>query len=95
MSAMTSVTLSFINERQVLTVIQPMLPLHECVDPAPTESPAEPLHSVGDSAAIDESIIEPLHSAADPAAVEFPVEPPQSIADSDAAGDALIETSCS
>jgi hypothetical protein len=92
---MTSVTLSFINERQVLTVIQPMLPLYECVDPAPTESPAEPLHFVGDSAAIDESIIEPLHSVADPAAVEFLVEPPQSIADSDAAGDALIETSCS
>jgi hypothetical protein len=30
-----------------------MLHLHECVDPAP----AEPLHSVGDSAAVEESVV--------------------------------------
>jgi hypothetical protein len=52
-----------------------MLHLHECVNPAPTESATELLHSVGDSAAVEESIVEPLHSAANPAAAEFPVEP--------------------
>jgi hypothetical protein len=87
---MTSATLSFINERQVLTVIQPILPLHECADPAPAESAVESLHSVGDSAVVEESAVEPLHSAPNPAAAE----PLQSIADSDAAVDAPIETSC-
>jgi hypothetical protein len=52
-------------------VIQPILPLHECADPTPTESAAEPLHSITDSATANptavESTIEPLHSAADPA----------------------------
>jgi hypothetical protein len=67
-----------------------MLPLHECADPAP----AEPLHSVGDSAAVEESVVEPLHSTANPAAAESAVEPLQSVADSDAAADALTETSC-
>jgi hypothetical protein len=67
-------------------VIQPMLPLHDCADPAPAESAAEPLHSVGDS-----TIVEPLHSAIDPAAAE----PLQSIADSNAVADALTETTCS
>jgi hypothetical protein len=37
-----------------------MLHLHECADPAPTESTAEPLHYVGDSAAA-----EPLQYVAD------------------------------
>jgi hypothetical protein len=68
-----------------------MLRLHECADPAPARSATEPLHSVGDSAAVEESAVEPLHSAVDPAATE----PLQSIADSDAAADAPTETSCS
>jgi hypothetical protein len=92
---MTSAILSFIDKRQVLTVIQPMLPLHECADPAPTESAAEPLHSIGDSAAIEESAVEPLHSTVDPATAESVAEPLQSVADSDAADDASTETSCS
>jgi hypothetical protein len=65
-----SATLSFIDEGQILTVIHPMLPLHECADPTPAESAAESLHSVGDSATAEESAIEPLHSAADPTATE-------------------------
>jgi hypothetical protein len=85
------VTLSFIDERQVLTVIQPMLHLHECAEPAP----AKPLHFVGDSAAVEESVVEPLQSADDPAAVESDAEPIQSVADSDAATDAPTETSYS
>jgi hypothetical protein len=84
---MMSATLSFIDERQVLTVIQLMLPLHESV--------AEPLHSVGDSTAIEESAIEPLHSAADLATAESAAEPLQSVADSDASADAPTKTSCS
>jgi hypothetical protein len=40
-------------------VIQPVLPLHECADPAPTESTTEPLHFVADSATA-ESAAEPL-----------------------------------
>jgi hypothetical protein len=84
---MTSATLSFIDERQVLTVIQLMLPLHESV--------AELLHSVGDSTAIEESAIEPLHSAADLATAESAAEPLQSVADSDASADAPTKTSCS
>jgi hypothetical protein len=62
---MMSAILSFIDERQVLNVIQPMHPLHECGDPAPAESATEPLHSIGDSAAVEESAVEPLQSAAD------------------------------
>jgi hypothetical protein len=72
-----------------------MLPLHECADPAPAESATKHLHSVGDSAAVEESVVEPLHSAADPAAAESAAEPPQSVADLDAATDALTKTSCS
>jgi hypothetical protein len=59
------VTLSFIDERQDLNVIQLMHPLHECANPAPAEFVAEPLHSVGDSAAVEESVVEPLQSIAD------------------------------
>jgi hypothetical protein len=72
-----------------------MLHLHECANPAPTESAAVPLHYVDDSAIVEESTIEPLHSGADPAAVESIIEPIQSIADSDAAANASTETSCS
>jgi hypothetical protein len=52
-------------------VIQPVLPLHECADHAPTEFAIEPIHSVADStaakeAATDPAAVEPLHSATDP-----------------------------
>jgi hypothetical protein len=67
-----------------------MLHLHECDEPAPAESAAEPLYSVGDSATV-----EPLHSTDDPAAAESTAESFQSIADSDAAADAPTETSYS
>jgi hypothetical protein len=63
--------------------------------PAPTESAIEPLHSVGDSAAVEEFAIEALHSTVDPAAAESAVEPLQSIVDSEDATDAPTETSCS
>jgi hypothetical protein len=56
-----------------------MLHLHECADPAPAKSVAEPLHSVGDSAAVEESVVEFL----------------QSVIDSDAVADALTEISYS
>jgi hypothetical protein len=46
-----------------------MLYLHECAEPTP-----EPLHSVGEFAAIEESVVEPLHSVDDP----FAAEPVQS-----------------
>jgi hypothetical protein len=50
-----------------MTVIQPMLPLHECAA-KPLQDPAE---SIAETAAADpiaaESTVEPLHSAADPA----------------------------
>jgi hypothetical protein len=58
-----------------LTVIQPVLPLHECAYHAPTEFAAKPLHSIADSTAVEEagsnttaieSAVEPLYSAADP-----------------------------
>jgi hypothetical protein len=52
-----------------------MLHLHECAEPAPTESAAEPFYSVGDSATVEEFTVEPLHSAHDPAAAESAVEP--------------------
>ena len=55
MSAMTSGTLSFVDERQVPTVIQPMLPLHECADPTAAESVDEPLQSVAYSDAADDA----------------------------------------
>jgi hypothetical protein len=67
-----------------------MLHLHECVAPGPTESAAEPLHSVGNSAAVEESAIKPLHSADDPA-----IKPLQSVANSDATVDAPTEISYS
>jgi hypothetical protein len=76
-------------------VIKLMLPLHECADPVPAESAVEPLHSVGDSVAVEESTVEPIHSAADPTAAESAAEPLQSIVDSNAVVDAPIETSCS
>jgi hypothetical protein len=72
-----------------------MLHLHECAEPAPAESTAEPLHYVGVSAVVEESAVKPLHSANDPTAAEFAAEPPHSVADSDAAADALTETSYS
>jgi hypothetical protein len=72
-----------------------MLHLHECVEPAPAESAAEPLHSVGDSTAVEESTVEPLHSTNDPAAAESAAEPLQYVADSDATADAPIEISYS
>jgi hypothetical protein len=50
MLAMSSATLSFIDKRQFLIVIQPVLPLHECPNPAPIESTTEPLHSIAESA---------------------------------------------
>jgi hypothetical protein len=37
-----------------------MLHLHECAKPAHAESDVEPLHSIGDFAAIEESAIQPL-----------------------------------
>jgi hypothetical protein len=59
MSATMCATLPFIDERQLLTMIQPVLPLHECADPTPAES-----------AAPAESTTEPLHSAAGAALTE-------------------------
>jgi hypothetical protein len=72
-----------------------MLHLRECVDPAPVESAAEPLHSIGDSAAVEESAVEPLHSATDPGAADSTAESLQSVTDSDTTVDAPTETSCS
>jgi hypothetical protein len=72
-----------------------MLHLHECVEPAPTESAAEPLHLIGDSDVVEESGVEPLHSADDPTAIESVAEPLQSVANSDGVADALTETSYS
>jgi hypothetical protein len=68
---MTSATLSSIDERQFLTVNQPVLPLHKCADHAPTKFATESLHSIADFAAAEEVVadpatIEPLHSTADP-----------------------------
>jgi hypothetical protein len=60
MSTTSSAFLSIIDEKQFLTVIQSVLPLHECADPAPVESAAEPLQSVAESAAA-----EPLQPIAD------------------------------
>jgi hypothetical protein len=66
-------TLSFIDERQFLTVIEPTLPPHECANPTPAESTAEPLHSVADSAATKEAATDPAatkEAAIDPAPIE-------------------------
>jgi hypothetical protein len=57
MSATSPVTLTFIDETKFLTVIQPVLPLYECADPAAAESAtaesvAEPLHSITDSVVV-------------------------------------------
>jgi hypothetical protein len=68
-------------------MIQPVLPLHECTDHAPTEFAVEPLHSVADSDAAEEA-------AADPTTVEFAVEPLHSTADLAGSGAALTETFC-
>jgi hypothetical protein len=72
-------------------VFQSVLPLHECADPAATESVTEPFHSVADSTA------EPIQSVTDSVATESDVEPLQSVADSvtdfAAVGAALTETS--
>jgi hypothetical protein len=76
-----SATLSFVDERQFLTVIQPVIPPHECANHAPTKFAPTPLHSVTDSAA-----------AADPAAIESAVEPLHSTADPASSGAALTET---
>jgi hypothetical protein len=72
-----------------------MLHLHECAEPAPAKSTAKPLHSIGDSAAVEESAVEPLYSVDDPAAAESVAKPLQSIAESDAAADAPTKTSYS
>jgi hypothetical protein len=52
-------------------VIQPILPLLECADHAPSEFATEPLNSIADSTAeeatIVESAVETLHSATNPA----------------------------
>jgi hypothetical protein len=76
-------------------VIQPMLPLHECADPTHAKSAAEPLHFVGDFAAVEEFTVESLHFAADPGAAESTAKPLQSVANSDVVADAPTETSCS
>jgi hypothetical protein len=52
-----SVTLSFIDERQFLTVIQPVLPLHECANPTPTKFATEPLHSVAGSITAEDLLL--------------------------------------
>jgi hypothetical protein len=46
-------------------MIQPFLPLHECADPAATESATEPLHSIAESTP-GEFAAEPLQSIAAP-----------------------------
>jgi hypothetical protein len=72
-----------------------MLHLHECAKPAHAKSIAKPLHSVGDSAAVEESAVEPLHSVDDPTIAESTAEPLQYITDSDVAVDAPTEISYS
>jgi hypothetical protein len=73
-------------------VIELMLHLYECAEPAPAESAVEPLHSISDSATIEKFVVEALHSADDPVVAESAVEPFQSVADSDAGADAPTET---
>jgi hypothetical protein len=48
-----------------------MLHFHECAEPTPDEFAAEPLHFVGGSTAVKESVVEPLHSVDNPPAAEF------------------------
>jgi hypothetical protein len=84
---MTSAILSFIDERQLLTVIQPILPLQDCANHAPAEFAAGPLHSVVDSTAAEEA-------AADPTVVESTVEPLHSVVDPAGSNTALTETFC-
>jgi hypothetical protein len=79
--------LFFINKRQFGTMIHPVLPLHECADPAPAESATEPLHSVADSTTAKEV-------AADPAAVESAIEPLHSATDPAGSCASLTETFC-
>jgi hypothetical protein len=68
-------------------MIQPVLPLYECANHAPTESAAEPLHSVADSVATEEA-------TADPADVESAIEPLHSTTDPARSGAAWTETFC-
>jgi hypothetical protein len=84
---MKSTTLCFVDERQFLTVIQLVLPLHECADHAPAKFAAKPLHSVIDSTTADSVV-------ADPTAVESIVGPLHSVADPAGFGAALTETFC-
>jgi hypothetical protein len=73
--------LAFIDERLFLTMNQPVLPLHECANPAAAESTTEHLHSIDESAAAAKSAAEALQSVAD------------SVADCAAVGVALTKTS--
>jgi hypothetical protein len=77
---MSSATLSFVDKRQFLTVIQPVLPIHECADLAPAASAAKSLHSVADSTTAESTVL-PLKSVADSAAAKSAVELLQSITD--------------
>jgi hypothetical protein len=67
-------------------VIQLILPFHECADPAPVESIAEPLHFVADSVVAE--------ATADPAVIESAVETLHSTTDPAGSGVALTETFC-
>jgi hypothetical protein len=87
MSGTIFATLSFVDKRQFLTVIQLVLPLHECADHAPTEFVAKSLYSVADSAAVEEATV-------DPTVVESIVEPLYSTANPTGSGAALTETFC-
>jgi hypothetical protein len=65
-------TLPFVDERQCLTVIQPVLPLHEWVDPAPTEyvaAESPPTESAANPAPVE------FATTADPAPTESSAEP--------------------
>jgi hypothetical protein len=68
-------------------MIQPVLPLHECVEHAPAEFAAEPLYSIVNSAATEEA-------AADPTAIESAAEPLHSAAGPAGSGVALTKTFC-
>jgi hypothetical protein len=87
MLATMSATLSFVDERQFLTVIQLILPFYECADHAPAEFATEPLHSVANSTATEEA-------ATDPAAIESTIEPLHSAIDPASSGATLTETFC-
>jgi hypothetical protein len=62
-------------------VFQPILPLHECADPAATEYGAA------------ESTTKPLYSIADSVAAKSAAKPLQSVADSTTGGAAPTERS--